>query len=146
MRKYLLIIPVLLALSCFQGRQYIDGVGGIPDSEAATIYVINPTFDIGLASKNKIYINDILIGSIGRNSHMKIFLADGNRDNVTIWTSARPEGKYEFSVEPNSVHYFEYEDLPTESSRTKPLLRKLTEEDGALLLSQVPRQVALQPR
>lgn len=142
MKKYLLIIPVLLALSCFKGRQYIDGVGGIPDSEAATIYVINPTFEIGLGSKNKVHINDVLIGSIGRNSHMKVFLAEGNRDDVTIWTSARPDGKYEFTAEPNSVHYFEFRDLPEQ----RPILRKLTEEDGALLLSQVSRQVPLQPR
>ncbi len=146
MKYIVLLVLAITTFSCFNGAQYMNEVGDITNSETATIYVINPTFNIGLASENKIYIDGLLIGEIGRNTHIETVVAIGEGREVSIKTSARPGSDYEFNVDPNSIHYFEYHDDPSLNARTIPVLRKLSEEDGKLLLSQVPEEVRYKPK
>ena len=110
------------------------------------MYVINPNASSGGGENNMIYLDEYLIGRIGGNTHIKTTVATGAGKEYAIRTSARPAGKYAFLVEPNTIHYFEFEVTDQENNNTLPLLRKLSEEDGRLLLSQVPDTVAYRPK
>ena len=143
------IVYILLAVplvSCFRAEQYITDVGDTLTSETATIFVINPNASSGGAENNMIYLDEYLIGRIGGNTHIKTTVATGAGKEYAIRTSARPAGKYAFLVEPNTIHYFEFEVTDRENNNTLPLLRKLSEVDGRLLLSQVPETVAYRPK
>ena len=140
------LILALSLVSCFRAEQYITDVGNTITSETATIYVINPNASSGGAENNMIYLDEYLIGRIGGNTHIKTTVATGAGKEYAIRTSARPAGKYAFPVQPNTIHYFEFEVTDQENNNTLPLLRKLSEEDGRLLLSQVPETVAYRPK
>ena len=143
------IVYILLAVplvSCFRAEQYITDVGDTLTSETATIFVINPNASSGGAENNMIYLDEYLIGRIGGNTHIKTTVATGAGKEYAIRTSARPGGKYSFLVGPNTIHYVEFEVTDLENNNTLPLLRKVSEEDGKLLLSQVPDTVAYRPK
>lgn len=145
--NHLLCLLVFLGLtSCYRPAQYLTDVGETLTADTAVVYVINPSATTGGPENNLIYIDDFLVGRIGRNAHLKVRVVPGSDGEVSIRTSARPNGIYAFPVAPNSTHYFEYETSERENAQDLPLLRKLSEEDGKLILSQVPAAVPYRPR
>ena len=146
MRIFILMLLAIASSSCYNGVQYLTDVGDTLTTETTTIFVINPANTTGGTLDTEIFINGYAVGRIGRNTHLKTTVAVGGDREVSIRTEARPNGNYTFPAPPNSVHYFEYETDPREDSPSRPLLRKLSEEDGRLLLAQVPGEVVYRPK
>ena len=143
------IVLALLAIgttSCYNSVQYLTEVGDTLNADTATLYIINPTNNTGGTLSTKIFINGSVVGKMGRNSHLKATVAIEPDGEISIRTEARPNGIYTFPAAPNSVHYFEYETDSRENIPSLPLLRKLSEEDGRLVLAQVPAEAVYRPR